>query len=175
MKTSIQCRIAILISLVAGGGACAFGDEGVVNPARRQEVLDVSKGLLAPKNLPAVGKDPFHSEAYAESIAGGTRGTETPSPATGESTATTKVAAPAGPRSAHELLQAIATSPSLKPSGYFVLGGQPTLVFGQKRVKAGSFLTITFEGAEYTLEIVSIDRPNFTLRLNREEFTRPIK
>jgi hypothetical protein len=48
-------------------------------------------------------------------------------------------------------------------------------VFGQKRVKAGGFLTITFEGNEYTLEIASIERPNFTLRLNREEFTRPIK
>jgi len=49
------------------------------------------------------------------------------------------------------------------------------LVFGQKRVKAGGLLTITFEGNEYTLEIVSIAPPNFTLRLNREEFTRPIK
>jgi len=72
-----------------------------------------------------------------------------------------------------ELLQAIATS--LKPSGYIVLGGQPSISFGQKRVKAGGVLTITFEGNQYTLEIVSIDRTNFTLRLNREEFTRTIK
>jgi hypothetical protein len=70
-------------------------------------------------------------------------------------------------------LQAIGAS--LKPSGSVTLGGEPTLIFGEKRVKAGGFLTITFEGSEYTLEIVSIDRPNFTLRLNREEFTRPIK
>ena len=58
------------------------------------------------------------------------------------------------------LLQAIAAS--LKPSGYIVLGGQPSISFGQKRVKAGGVLTITFEGNQYTLEIVSIDRTTFT-------------
>ena len=70
-------------------------------------------------------------------------------------------------------VRAIATS--LKPSGYIVLGGQPSVSFGQKRVKAGGILTITFEGNQYTLEVVSIDRTNFTLRLNREEFTRTLK
>ena len=40
----------------------------------------------------------------------------------------------------------------------------------------GAYLSaITFEGNQYTLEITSIDRTNFTLRLNREEFTRTIK
>ena len=78
-----------------------------------------------------------------------------------------------GPRNPRELLRTIAAG--LKPSGVVVVGGEPTLVFGQKRVKAGGVLTITFEGAEYTLEIVSVFHPNFTIRLNREEFTRPIK
>jgi hypothetical protein len=36
--------------------------------------------------------------------------------------------------------------------------GTPSISFGQKRVKAGGVLTITFEGNQYTLEIVSIDR-----------------
>jgi hypothetical protein len=80
---------------------------------------------------------------------------------------------PTGPRGDRELVEAIAKS--LKPSGYIVLGGQASLSFGQKRVKAGGILTITFEGSQYTLEITSIDRTNFTLRLNREEFTRTIK
>ncbi len=147
--------------------------ENVANPLKRQETLDQAKILLSTKALVPAGKDPFHSEAYAESIAGAVRGTGGTQSSTAEVGAT--MSASVGPRSASDLLQAIATSPSLKPSGFFVIGGQATLVFGQKRVKAGSFLTITFEGAEYTLEIVSIDRPNFTLRLNREEFTRPIK
>ena len=76
-------------------------------------------------------------------------------------------------RSERQILQAIATS--LKPTGNFIVSGEHTLIFGQKRVKAGGFLTITFEGTEYTLEITAIERTSFTLRLNREEFTRPIK
>jgi ribosomal 50S subunit-recycling heat shock protein len=77
------------------------------------------------------------------------------------------------PKTDRDIVRAIASS--LKPTGNFILAGQPTLVFGQKRVKAGSLLTITFEGTEYTLEITAIERTSFTLRLNREEFTRPIK
>jgi len=171
MKTHLSIWVLFLAAMSIVG--IGFGAEGevVLNPARRQESLDQAKALLAVKNAVPVGKDPFHSEAYAASMAG-THATEGQTSTTTEGT---NVKASTGVRSPRELLQSIASSPSLKPSGYFVLGGQPTLVFGQKRVKAGSFLTITFEGTEYALEIVSIDRPNFTLRLNREEFTRPIK
>lgn len=170
MKTLMICRVLVLAALGMVGMACAAEDEMVANPAQRQEILDQTKLLLASKGQVEPGKDPFHSDAYGDTIK-----TNQDAPI---GTSVDKVkpdTPPAGPLSPHDLLQAIATSPSLKPSGFFVIGGQPTLVFGQKRVKAGSFLTITFEGTEYAIEIVSIDRPNFTLRLNREEFTRPIK
>jgi len=168
MKTHLGSHLLVLAILGMSVPAAAAEVETVLNPQKRQEILDQAKNLLAAKALVPASKDPFHSEAYAETLAAATRGSEgTPASPTGP--------APAGPRSTQDLLQAIATSPSLRPSGYFVLGGQPTLVFGQKRVKAGGLLTITFEGVEYALEIVSIERPNFTLRLNREEFTRPIK
>jgi len=167
-------RILVLATLVAvslASQAMAADGDAVVAPAKRQEVLDRAKSLLATPAAPKAVKDPFHSEAFAESLAGAVRTPEGQAPA-GDNTATVRTV-PNGPRNARDLLQTIAAS--LKPSGFFVLGGEPTLVFGQKRVKAGGFLTITFEGNEYTLEIASIERPNFTLRLNREEFTRPIK
>lgn len=173
MNTFTGSRILVLATLVAfalTARAYAAEGEAVVAPPKRQEVLDRAKALLAAPAQPAAVKDPFHSEAYAESLAGAVRSPEGQQPAGDNATPRT---VPTGPRNARDLLQTIAAS--LKPSGFFVLGGQPTLVFGQKRVKAGGFLTITFEGNEYTLEIVSIERPNFTLRLNREEFTRPIK
>jgi hypothetical protein len=165
MKTVL--RISIMIILVGGLGVVAVHaaeTSDILSPTKRQEILDGAKKLLALREAPTVVADPFHSEAFADVIAAAGRvpGAVTP---TGNT--------PAGPRTDHDLLQAISTS--LKPSGYFVLGGQPTLVFGQKKVKAGSFLTITFEGTEYAVEITAIDRTNFTLRLNREEFTRPIK
>lgn len=173
MNTFIGSRILVLATLVAvalSGRAFAAEGESVVAPLKRQEVLSQARNLLAAPSLPTAVKDPFHSEAYAESIAGAVRGPASQGPA-GDSISTRPT--PTGPRNARDLIQTIATS--LKPSGFFVMGGEPTLVFGQKRVKAGGFLTITFEGNEHTLEIVSIERPNFTLRLNREEFTRPIK
>ncbi len=63
----------------------------------------------------------------------------------------------------------------LAPSGTAVIGGEPILLFGQKKLKVGDRLTITFEGADYDLDIVAIGSTTFTLRLNREEITRPIK
>ena len=63
----------------------------------------------------------------------------------------------------------------LSPSGILIIGGEPMLLFGQKRLKIGDRLTVTYEGADYALDVTAIARTTFTLRLNREEITRPIK
>jgi hypothetical protein len=171
MKLPMNKLRQLLLVLLAGGMgfAQARAAEGeVLSPTVRQQALDNAKKLLAPREISAPAADPFHSEAYNELVGmvGKTPSTSTGGGATGPAT-------PTGPRTGRDQLQAIAAG--LKPSGYIVLGGQPTLLFGQKRVKAGGSVTITFEGTEYTVEITSIVSPNFTLRLNREEFTRPIK
>jgi hypothetical protein len=156
-----QSRVRVLIGLFSllGLYAIASGDT-VAGATKRQDSIAQAKLLLQEKTFSLSAKNPFNPEGFGESQ-------EDPNPGQVGNII------PTGPRTARDLLQAIGTS--LKPSGFFVLGGAPTLVFGQKRVKAGGTLTITFEGNEYTLEIVSIAPPNFTLRLNREEFTRPIK
>jgi len=127
----------------------------------RQSTLAAAEAMLAIKqpSVPANAVDPFDSAAFSEAM-GLTR------PAAGEGQKT-------GPRSDREILVAIAAG--LKPTGNFIIGGQQTLIFGQKRVKAGMPLTINFEGVEYTIEMTAIDRTSFTLRLNREELSRPIK
>jgi hypothetical protein len=167
----------LLIIGVLGAGlatsilTAAEGHSAVALPTKRHEMLESAKSLLAtqPVSLPTDLANPFNPPAFAVVTGTARSAATTGSAGTGESPA----AKPSGPRTERDILREIATG--LKPSGFFVLGGEPTLVFGQKRVKAGGHLTITFEGAEYTLEITAIDRPNFTLRLNREEFTRPIK
>jgi len=136
----------------------------IIPPGKRAEMLNRAKQLLAVPERPAATNDPFHSQAFAEASGAVARAPVAADPAGTRA---------AGPRNAQDLLQAIAAN--LKPSGNFVVNGQHTLVFGQKRVKAGGTLTITFEGTEYTIEISAIESNNFTLRLNREEFTRPIK
>ena len=159
-------------------GAIAADVPPVIAPTKRAESLDQAKAMLAARDsaAPKELKNPFNSEAFATAAgvtpAAGPAGGQA---ATGGATAPGSGAAtrPAGPRSARELVSAI--SEGLKPSGFLTLRGAPTLLFGQKRVKAGDSMSITFEGTEYTVVISAIQPPNFTLRLNNEEFTRPIK
>ncbi|MBI3887256.1 MAG: hypothetical protein HY302_16245 [Opitutae bacterium] len=156
---------ALALFLAAAGRVAAADPAAVLAPAARLARLEAARNILAPAEvaLPAGLVDPFHPAAFA-----GVSASAGPAPAASDA-----AAAPSAPKGDQAVLQAIAAG--LRPSGYFVVGGQPTLVFGQKKVKAGSFLTITFEGNSYTLEIAAIDRSTFTLRLNREEFTRPLK
>ena len=164
---SSRRTIALVLGLSAVSSSLAQV-EPIMAPAKRTEALEQAREVLAPKPLPATQANPFFSETFNNVR---TSGAAVAPGASSESTAAT--AGPVGPKSNRDLLQAIAGS--LKPSGFFVIGGTPTLVFGQKRVKAGGVLTVTYEGQEYTLEVSALDRTNFTLRLNREEFTRPIK
>lgn len=153
----------ILLALVLP--AAALGQTAVVAPSARQGVLEGARRIIAPHDTaiaPSV-KDPFHP-AYvdeATSADAGSAGMEAP------------VQARPSVRSERDLLAAMAAG--IKPSGSIVIGGEATLIFGQKRVKSGGTLAITFEGVDYALQITAIDRTSFTLRLNREEYTRPIK
>jgi hypothetical protein len=162
MKTSLRL-LATLGVLAAVGVVSAEDIAPVIAPNVRKDSLAKAEALLSqkPLGLPANAKDPFHSDAFAEATGHAVH------PA--NETATVK----AGPRSEHDVLVGIASG--LKPTGNFVIAGEETLFFGQKRVKPGSTLTINFEGAEYIVEITAIDHTSFTLRLNREEYTRPIK
>jgi hypothetical protein len=160
------------LMLLAGATSVAMAGDSVASPVKRQQALERAKAFVAPREIAPVTVEPFYSPAFTEAVAAMGRVSSVPTPAANPGTAQAP-AAPTGPRNDHDLLAAIASS--LKPSGLVVIGGQPSLSFGQKRVKAGGILTITFEGNQYTLEVVSIDHANFTLRLNREEFTRTIK
>lgn len=72
-----------------------------------------------------------------------------------------------------ELLNALASK--IQPKGTFGLGSQSLLSFGKRNLRVGDRLTVNYDGQDYILELVSFDRTNFTLRLNHEEITRPIK
>ncbi len=147
----------------ANAAAPAGSASAVLSPSSRASSLEAAKMLLAGTTYPVnpAQVDPFNPPAFAGFIAG-------PQPVPGPGTPP-----PAGPVPGADLLRKIAAG--LKPSGHFVIGGEPTLVFGQKRVKAGSTMTINFEGSAYTVEIAAVTNTTFTLRLNREEYTRPIK
>jgi hypothetical protein len=119
---------------------------------------------LASREIPAPEADPFyHAELGASP--------EKAASLSGAKTAAATHQASA-PLSGRAKLQAVVAG--LKPT-FFMRGGQPTFLFGSKKISIGGIMTLTVERVEYTLEIVSVTPPNFTLRLNREQFTRPIK
>lgn len=158
MKSRISPIVAAFFGLSAGLAGHA---QVVSKPDLRQSTLATAEAVLSIKQslVPVDAIDPFNSAAFSHAM--------------GQSRPTDIDAPRVGPRGDREILEAIGAQ--LKPTGNFIISGQQTLIFGQKRVKAGMPMTINFEGTEYTIEITAIDRTSFTLRLNREELTRPIK
>jgi hypothetical protein len=169
--------LRLLLLGLSGIVASAADVSPVIAPAKRDESLRQARAMLAPRDAAAPQglKDPFNSEAFlAAANAAGAPVAPAAGPAPGGATpAGTPAVRPAGPRSGRDLLAAIAEG--LRPSGSFTLRGEPILTFGARRVKVGDALTVTFEGTEYAVVISAIKPPNFTFRLNNEEFTRPIK
>lgn len=157
MKTRhfIYCGLLAIGALPSAINAQATD---VAPPQRREPVVNDAARLAATPERPALPeqlKNPF-----APAVA-----------------PTTSVAGPAAPGVSstpdRELLQRLA--PLVDPTGTMHLGGQPILLFGQKKVTEGDALPVTFNGQPYVLIISHIDSTSFTLRLNGEETTRPIK
>lgn len=168
--------LRLLLLGFSGVVASAADVSPVIAPAKRDESLRQARAMLAPRDAAAPQglKDPFNSEAFvAAANAAGAPASPVAGPAAGGATAGTPATRPTGPRTGRDLLAALAEG--LRPSGSFTLRGEPILTFGARRVKVGDALTVTFEGAEYAVVISAIKPPNFTFRLNNEEFTRPIK
>ena len=86
---------------------------------------------------------------------------------------TTVTPGPAKSFGDREILNALASK--VQPKGTVSLGSNQLLSFGKKNLRPGDHITVNYEGQDYNLELVSFDRTNFTLRLNHEEITRPIK
>jgi hypothetical protein len=155
----------VFVLVAAASLVVVQADEaGVLSPSKRQEILDKGKQLLATKEIAAPEADPFY---YTEL---GTNNEKVTASEIAELAAGAKKSS--GPLTGRDKLQAIAMG--LKPT-FFMRGGEPTLLIGSKKISIGGIMTVTVEGAKYTLEIVSINPPDFTLLLNHEQFTRPIK
>jgi hypothetical protein len=80
-----------------------------------------------------------------------------------------------GPRllSDADILQSL--SASINPSGAVTLGGEPYLLFGEKRLKKGDSYTVTKDGVDYAVIIDSIESSRFSIRYNSQVLFRQIK
>jgi hypothetical protein len=72
-----------------------------------------------------------------------------------------------------DLLQVLASS--ITPTGSVTLGGEPYLLFGEKRLKTGDRYTVTKDGVDYAVVIDSIEPNRFSIRYNSQVLFRQIK
>jgi hypothetical protein len=69
----------------------------------------------------------------------------------------------------------IAIAAKIVPKGTIFVGKNPVLVIAGKFYKVGTTFTVTSDGTDHIVELTAINHTTFTLRLNDEEITRPIK
>jgi hypothetical protein len=132
--------------------ATAAAKSDLASPEKRRDSINQALALVQPATpapLPADLRNPFVL-SRDEKTSGGARQL-------------------AGDR---QVLEAVASH--LAPSGVVQVGDSPMLLLGEKRLKVGDYLTITFEGTEYMVELSAINHSSFTLRLNKETITQPI-
>ena len=170
MSTSLSRHIIFgtgVMALVAGSLCAATSDIG--GAASRKDAVALALRLVAPSQIPPLPTElvqPFNPVAFGQ-----------PDPEELQAIAAAQAAEAAAlakskPATEADLLEHIASR--VAPSGTLTLGGEPLLIFGQKRLRVGDHLTVTYDGRDYVLEITAIQRFNFTLRLNRAEITRRI-
>ncbi len=139
-------------------------------PADRRPAVELAERLAKPTTPPPLPADlvqPFNPAAFGQ-----------PDPEELKAIAAAQAAQAAAqvstkPSTDRDFLNIIAAK--IMPSGTLILDGEPLLIFGRKRLRIGDRFTVTYEKQDYELVLVAIERTTFTLRLNQEEITRPIK
>jgi hypothetical protein len=167
MTSSIFSRLFLGACVMAGAtGMLSAQRSDILPPQRRAPIVEQVQTLVnppPPAELHAELNNPF----FPNSLKPEDDFLTAPIPQD------TEGPAQVAPASVYELLETIA--PQINPTGAITLGGQPLLLFGQKKIRIGDQLPIIFEGERYTLVISRIETSSFTLRLGAAEVTRPIK
>ncbi|MBS0632884.1 MAG: hypothetical protein JSS11_13295 [Verrucomicrobia bacterium] len=144
----------------------------LISPEKRRATVEQAQKLVrapALTPLPADLPQPFNPPGFEQPDPEEVRAQA----AAAAAAATSASAGPAKPSTDRDLLEHIATR--IQPSGIFRVGDTRFLTFGQKRVNPGDILTVTYDGQDYQIEVAAIEQSTFTLRLNKEEYTRPLK
>jgi hypothetical protein len=140
-------------------------------PEKRRALVDLATKLTKPATVAALSSDlvsPFNPPGFDLTD-------EEERRAAAAAANSGKVVAPKVVND-RDTLEQLASK--LNPTGTIIAGADSSrwiLNFGKQAVKVGTHFTVTLNGQDYDLELVSIDRTTFTLRLNREEITRSIK
>ena len=156
--------ISSLVVLVLAAGGFAQG-RGVSTPESRNAVLARARATLGDRPIPGPDefrslKDPFNppeTDLKDLVVDPSVRPKDT------------------GPRlvSDADVLQSLAAG--INPTGAVQIGGEPYLLFGEKRLKTGDRYTVTKDGVDYAVVINSIESSRFSIRYNSQVLFRQIK
>ncbi len=143
-------------------GACPFlASAQVASPQKRMESLDLARALLTAEPVQVDPNDILYKNPFDRTKPIVKVDEEKPAPV------------PVVGLSDRDILRAVVNT--VLPTGTMALGDTQFLLFGQKKLKVGDTIPIVFQGKTHELEISGVERTSFTLRLNKEEITRPIK
>jgi hypothetical protein len=174
MKAScLLPAVVAALSLTSVGFSASAPVSDVAPTAKRRPAVELAQRLATvtpPATLPSDLVFPFNPVAFSQPDPEEQRAFEQAAAANRAASANATRPGPTGNR---EQLAAIAAK--IAPKGSVFIGKDPSLVIGSKFVKVGTKFTVTYSGVDYVLELTAIDRTTFTLRLNGEEITRPIK
>ncbi len=140
----------------------------IQTPDQRRAVVERGERLANPPAaapLPAELKPAFNPPGFERP--------DTPARPEARPSGDAKPAVSLAQASDRETLEAVADK--IPTTGTIIIGGKPLLISGRNRIEVGSHFTVIYNGQEYELELVAIDRTTFTVRYKSEEFTRPIK
>jgi hypothetical protein len=162
---NLRRRLFVLVGIAAAAGAAATAAPAsdLATPAKRAQVVETAERLAQTPTLeplPATLPQPFHPPGFDQ-----------PDPSEVKPSASGIAAT--DPATDRDVLNKIVAR--IRPSGIINMGGEPLLIFGQKRLKVGDHLIVTLEKTDYDVEITAIDTTTYTLRLNRDEITRSLK
>ena len=191
---SVLVPIGFLLGLASAATALGKPLADIVSPEKRRSIVELAQlltrlpepvplpaDLAQPMNPPGFDQpDPEELRAAAAASARAAAATAAAgagglSGAGGSGGAGGAAGGPVPLMSDRELLESIASK--ILPTGTIKVGGEPLLIFGRRNVKIGGSFTVTnpANGQDYTLELIAIEPPTFTLRYRNEEITRPIK
>ena len=170
MRTTLPTLARAAVLALLGAASLAAQQSDLVPPPKRATTVEMADRLVQPRvlaPLPETLVVPFNPAGFEQ---------PDPEEIKAQQAAAAAAAAagtPLRPVGDRSVLATLAEK--LSPSGTAIIGGNPILLFGSRRLTVGDRLTVTYDGADYQLDITAITRTTFTLRLNREEITRPIK
>jgi hypothetical protein len=167
------------LGVVATASAAEKVKSDLVASDKRRVSVELAQQLTRPPEpapLPANLAQPFNPPGFdlpdlIEPAPSAPGATAPGSSGRDESGTATRPAPAAGDRETIENLAAKipATGTIVTPRGDRVLS------FGSKNVRIGAHFTVTSNGQDYDLVLVTVDSTTFTVRYRNEEVTRPIK